>query len=32
LTLITGLVIGNALGAAVELKSPGSFPEVTGYR
>ena len=30
-TLI-GLAIGDALGAAVEFRSPGSFPEVTGYR
>ena len=30
-TLI-GLAVGDALGAAVEFKSPGSFPEVTGYR
>jgi ADP-ribosylglycohydrolase len=30
-TLI-GLTIGDALGAAVEFKSPGSFPPVTGYR
>ena len=27
-----GLAIGDALGAAVEFKSPGSFPPVTGYR
>ncbi len=27
-----GLAIGDALGAAVEFCSPGSFPEVTGYR
>jgi ADP-ribosyl-[dinitrogen reductase] hydrolase len=27
-----GLAIGDALGAAVEFKPPGSFPEVTGYR
>jgi ADP-ribosylglycohydrolase len=27
-----GLAIGDALGAAVEFRSPGSFPEVTGYR
>jgi ADP-ribosylglycohydrolase len=30
-TLI-GLAVGDALGAAVEFKSPGSFPKVTGYR
>ena len=30
-TLI-GLAVGDALGAAVEFKSPGSFPLVTGYR
>ena len=30
-TLI-GLAIGDALGAAVEFKSPGSFKPVTGYR
>ncbi len=30
-TLI-GLVVGDALGAAVEFKQPGSFPEVTDYR
>ncbi|QDU80695.1 ADP-ribosyl-[dinitrogen reductase] glycohydrolase [Polystyrenella longa] len=27
-----GLAIGDALGAAVEFKSPGTFPPVTGYR
>ncbi len=27
-----GLAVGDALGAAVEFKSPGSFPPVTGYR
>ncbi|MEI8374174.1 MAG: ADP-ribosylglycohydrolase family protein [Planctomycetota bacterium] len=27
-----GLAIGDAPGAAVEFKRPGSFPEVTGYR
>ena len=27
-----GLACGDALGAAVEFSSPGSFPEVTGYR
>ncbi len=27
-----GLAIGDALGAAVEFKPPGSFPRVTGYR
>jgi len=30
-TLI-GLAVGDALGAAVEFKPPGSFPPVTGYR
>ena len=30
-TLI-GLAVGDALGGAVEFKSPGSFPPVTGYR
>jgi ADP-ribosylglycohydrolase len=30
-TLI-GLAIGDALGAAVEFNSPGTFPEVTGFR
>ncbi len=29
---IFGLAIGDALGAAVEFKSPGTFPEVTGFR
>jgi len=29
---LLGLAIADALGAAVEFKSPGSFPEVTGYR
>ena len=27
-----GLAVGDALGAAVEFRPPGSFPEVTGYR
>ena len=27
-----GLAIGDAPGAAVEFKPPGSFSEVTGYR
>lgn len=27
-----GLAIGDALGAAVEFKKPGTFPPVTGYR
>jgi ADP-ribosyl-[dinitrogen reductase] hydrolase len=27
---LLGLAIGDALGAAVEFESPGSFPEVTG--
>jgi ADP-ribosylglycohydrolase len=30
-TLI-GLAVGDALGAAVEFESPGTFPEVTGFR
>ena len=30
-TLI-GLAVGDALGAAVEFKPPGSFEPVTGYR
>src|SRR5688572_5590250 len=30
-TLI-GLAVGDALGAAVEFKAPGSFAPVTGYR
>ena len=30
-TLI-GLAVGDALGAAVEFRSPGSFARVTGYR
>jgi len=29
---LLGLAIGDALGAAVEFKSPGSFKPVTGYR
>ena len=29
---LMGLGIGDALGAAVEFKSPGSFKAVTGYR
>ena len=29
---LLGLAIGDALGAAVEFRPPGSFPEVTGYR
>jgi ADP-ribosyl-[dinitrogen reductase] hydrolase len=29
---LIGLAVGDALGAAVEFNSPGSFPEVTGYR
>jgi ADP-ribosylglycohydrolase len=28
---LIGLAVGDALGAAVEFKSPGTFPEVTGY-
>lgn len=27
-----GLAVGDALGAAVEFKSPGSFAPVAGYR
>ena len=27
-----GLAVGDALGAAVEFETPGTFPEVTGYR
>lgn len=27
-----GMAIGDALGAAVEFRQPGSFPEVTGFR
>jgi ADP-ribosylglycohydrolase len=29
---LIGLAVGDALGAAVEFKMPGTFPEVTGYR
>ena len=29
---LIGLAVGDALGQAVEFKSPGSFSEVTGYR
>lgn len=29
---LIGLAIGDALGASVEFKSPGSFEPVTGYR
>lgn len=29
---LLGLAIGDALGAAVEFKSPGTFPKVTGFR
>ena len=29
---LIGLAVGDALGAAVEFRSPGTFPEVTGYR
>jgi ADP-ribosylglycohydrolase len=29
---ILGLAVGDALGAAVEFRPPGSFAEVTGYR
>jgi len=27
-----GLAIGDALGAAIEFRSPGTFKPVTGYR
>ena len=30
--VLLGLAIGDALGAAVEFRSPGTFAEVTGYR
>src|ERR1700676_2720524 len=29
---LIGLAVGDALGAAVEFSSPGSFAPVTGYR
>jgi ADP-ribosylglycohydrolase len=29
---LIGLAVGDALGAAVEFRSPGSFASVTGYR
>ena len=29
---LLGLAVGDALGAAVEFRRPGSFPPVTGYR
>src|SRR5580700_12319799 len=29
---LIGLAVGDALGAAVEFKSPGNFAPVTGYR
>ena len=29
---LVGLAIGDALGAAVEFKMPGTFEPVTGYR
>jgi ADP-ribosylglycohydrolase len=29
---LIGLAVGDALGAAVEFKRPGTFPPVTGYR
>lgn len=29
---LIGLAVGDALGAAMEFKSPGSFEPVTGYR
>ena len=30
--VLVGLAVGDALGAAVEFRSPGSFAPVTGYR
>ena len=30
--MLVGLAVGDALGAAVEFKPPGTFPPVTGYR
>jgi ADP-ribosylglycohydrolase len=30
--ILLGLAVGDALGAAVEFRSPGTFPDVTGYR
>lgn len=30
--MLYGLAVGDALGAAVEFRPPGTFPEVTGYR
>src|SRR5277367_5564370 len=30
--VLIGLAVGDALGAAVEFRSPGSFKPVTGYR
>jgi ADP-ribosyl-[dinitrogen reductase] hydrolase len=29
---LVGLAVGDALGAAVEFRAPGTFPPVTGYR
>ena len=29
---LLGLAVGDALGAAIEFKRPGTFAEVTGYR
>ncbi len=29
---VVGLAVGDALGAAVEFRPPGTFPPVTGYR
>jgi len=29
---LIGLAVGDALGAAIEFQSPGSFSPVTGYR
>jgi len=29
---LVGLAVGDALGAAVEFRPPGSFEPVTGYR
>lgn len=30
--MLVGLAVGDALGAAVEFRPPGTFPPVTGYR
>ena len=29
---LVGLTVGDAIGAAIEFETPGTFPEVTGYR